>query len=113
FAIACSNMAIEDGEVDVSKLDKDRVGVYVGSTNSACVTFETTWEQSTNFGLESMVSKPLPSGFFAGILSNGAPSGIAMHHGFRGPRAILSDACSSGVNAVDQARLAIMDDECD
>lgn len=113
FAIACSTMAVEDADMDVSRLDKDRVGVYVGSTNSACVTFETTWERSTDFGLNPMGSKPLPTGFFGGILSNAAPSGIAMHYGFKGPRAIISDACSSGVNAIDLARLAILDDECD
>lgn len=113
FAIACSTMAVEDADMDVSALDRERVGVYVGSTNSACVTFETSWERSTDFGVNPMGTKELSPMFYAGILSNAAPSGIAMHYGFRGPRAIISDACSSGVNAIDLARLAIIDDQCD
>src|SRR5438309_2835537 len=104
FAIACSTMAVADADMDVSTLDRERVGVYVGSTNSACVTFETSWEQSTDFGVNPMGTKPLSPHLYAGILSNAAPSGIAMHYGFKGPRAIISDACSSGVNAIDLAR---------
>jgi 3-oxoacyl-[acyl-carrier-protein] synthase II len=113
FAIACANQAVEDAQLDVRRVDRERAGVYVGSTNSAPETFESVWERVTDRGAESMAGKALPPEFYFGLLSNAAASGVAIHHGFMGPSGVVSDACSSGVNAVDLARLAIVDGFCD
>jgi 3-oxoacyl-[acyl-carrier-protein] synthase II len=47
------------------------------------------------------------------VLASASAAAVALHHGFMGPRAVISDACSSGVNALDMGRLAIIDDACD
>jgi beta-ketoacyl-acyl-carrier-protein synthase II len=113
FAIASSIQAIADAQLDVDKVDKERAGVYVGSTNSAGETFEGTWERLTNKGEVSLAGKPLPPEFYYGILANSSATTVAIHYGFKGPSAVISDACSSGVNAIDLARQAIMDGFCD
>jgi 3-oxoacyl-(acyl-carrier-protein) synthase len=46
-------------------------------------------------------------------MASASASAVALHHGFMGPRAVISDACSSGVNALDMARQAIIEDACD
>ena len=113
FALASAYQAIEDAQLEVAKLDRDRVGVFVGTTNSAPDTFERVWEEVTHKGAESMIGKPLPEEFSYALLANSAALSVAVHYGFHGPSIVVSDACSSGVNAVDQATLAIRDGACD
>ena len=113
FAIAASIQAIDDSQLDLQRLDKERAGVYVGSTNSAGETFEGTWERLTNKGAVSLAGKEMPPEFYFGILANASATNVAIHYGFKGPSAVISDACSSGVNAVDLARQSIMDGFCD
>ena len=96
-----------------SRSTGERAGVWIGSTNSAPTTFESVWEELTDKGAESLVGKPLPPEFYFGILSNAAGSSIAVRYGFKGPTALISDACSSGVDAMEQAYLAIVEGFCD
>ena len=113
FALASAIQAIEDARLDVTRLDRDRVGVFVGTTNSAPDKFERVWEEVTHNGAETMIGKPLPAEFSYALLANSAAIGIAIHYGFHGLSCTVSDACSSGMNAVDQAQLAIRDGFCD
>lgn len=113
FALASSIQAVADANLDIDAIDHDRAGVFVGSTNAATVTFERVWEDVTQRGLHSMIGKTLPPEFFYSVLSNAAGANIAVHYGLHGPTSMVSDACSSGVNAVEQARHAILEDYCD
>ena len=113
FALAAATEAIEDAGLDTSRIDRDRAGVFVGSTNSAPTTFEGVWQELTGNGAESLVGKQLPEDFYFGILSNAAGSGVAIRYGFHGPTALISDACSSGVDATEQAYQAIAEGICD
>jgi len=113
FALAAAAEAVEDAGLDTTRIDGDRAGVFVGSTNSAPTTFEGVWEELTNKGAESLVGKPLPPEFYFGILSNAAGSSVAVRYGFHGPTSLISDACSSGVDAAEQAYQAIVEGHCD
>jgi beta-ketoacyl-acyl-carrier-protein synthase II len=113
LAVASAVRAVEDAELDVRTVDRERAGVWIGSTNSAPTTFEGVWEELTDKGAESLVGKQLPPEFYFGILSNAAGSAIAVRYGFNGPTALISDACSSGVDAMEQAYLSIVDGFCD
>ena len=113
LALASAKEAVEDASLEVEKIDRERAGVFVGSTNSAPETYEGTWERVTNKGEKSLVGADLPEDFFFGLLSNAAPASIAIKNGFKGPSILISDACSSGVNATEQARNAIFDGICD
>jgi beta-ketoacyl-acyl-carrier-protein synthase II len=113
LALASAMEAVEDADLDTTKVDGERAGVFVGSTNSAPETYEAAWERLTDKGRESLIGKPLPEDFYFGLLSNAAPSSIAIHYGFKGPSVLVSDACSSGVDAIEQARHAILDGSCD
>jgi beta-ketoacyl-acyl-carrier-protein synthase II len=113
MALGSSVRAMEDAGLDPEQVDRERAGVFIGSTNSAPTTFEGVWEELTDRGAESLVGKQLPSEFYFGILSNAAGSSIAVRYGFKGPTALISDACSSGVDAMEQAYLGIVDGVCD
>jgi beta-ketoacyl-acyl-carrier-protein synthase II len=113
LALAAAIEAVEDGHLEAERIDRERAGVFVGSTNSAPTTFEGVWEELTEKGAQSLVGKPLPPEFYFGILSNAAGSSIAIRYGFHGPTALVSDACSSGVDAVEQAWQSIQEGICD
>jgi len=113
FALASTVQAVADANLDIDAVDHDRAGVFVGSTNASTVTFERVWGDVTQHGLHSMIGKTLPPEFFFGVLSNIAAASVAVHYGLHGPTSMVSDACSSGVNAVEQARHAILEDYCD
>ena len=113
FALACAGEAMQDADLAPEQLDRDRAGVFVGATNGAPNTFEGVWEELTDKGAESLIGKPLPPNFYFGVLSNASGSSIAIRYGFHGPTALISDACSSGVDAVEQAYVSITDDVCD
>jgi beta-ketoacyl-acyl-carrier-protein synthase II len=113
FALASAKEAVEDAALDVESIDRERAGAFVGSTNSAPETFEGAWERLTDKGKHSLIGKELPPDFYFGLLSNAAPSSIAIHYGFKGPAVLISDACSSGIDAIEQARHAIFDGFCD
>ena len=100
FALAAAQEAVEDADLDVESIDRERAGVFVGSTNSSIETFESTWESLTRKGEESFIDKTLPPDFYLGLVANAAPASIAIHYGFKGPSILVSDACSSAVNAV-------------
>jgi len=87
LALASAVRAVEDADIDVEQVDRQRAGVWIGSTNSAPTTFESVWEELTDKGAESLVGKPLPPEFYFGILSNAAGSSIAVRYGFKGPSA--------------------------
>jgi 3-oxoacyl-(acyl-carrier-protein) synthase len=113
LALGSAIRAMEDADLEPEQVDRERAGVFIGSTNSAPTTYEGVWEELTNRGAESLVGKQLPPEFYFGILSNAAGSSIAVRYGFKGPTALISDACSSGVDAMEQAYLTIVDDICD
>src|SRR3712207_6035395 len=50
FALAAAAQALEDGGLDPARVDGERAGVFVGSTNSAPTTFEGVWEDVTRKG---------------------------------------------------------------
>ncbi len=113
FALVAADQAVEDADLDLRRIDGDRAGVFVGSTNSAPTTFEGVWEELTGKGAESLVGKQLPPDFYFGILSNAAGSSVAIRYGFHGPTSLISDACSSGVDAAEQAYQSIVEGICD
>ena len=113
FAIAASIEAIGDAQLDLAGIDRERAGVFIGSTNLAPETFETVWAGATNYGAESIVGKSLPEQFYLGLLANAAAASLSVRYGFMGPSAMVSDACSSGVNAIALARRSILEGACD
>lgn len=113
FALAATDEAVNDASLDVRVIDRERAGVFIGSTNSAPETFEGVWERVTTKGAQSMIGKALPEEFYFGLLSNAASASISIHYGLTGPVSMISDACSSGVNAVEQAYYSIGEGLCD
>lgn len=91
YGLIASQEAIEDSNIDLDQIDKDRVAVLVGTGIGGMETF---YEQSVSFHEHG------PRGvspFFIPMLIPDIISGqISIRHGFRGPNYCAVSACATG-----------------
>ncbi|WP_066639351.1 beta-ketoacyl-ACP synthase II [Desulfolucanica intricata] len=98
FAVAATKMAVDDAALDLEKIDRNRVGVVVGSGVGGLETLE---DQA------NVLSKRGPgriSPFFVPMMiANMGAGQIAIAFGLRGPNITTVTACASSTNAVGDA----------
>ncbi|WP_313757638.1 beta-ketoacyl-ACP synthase II [Tissierella sp.] len=98
YAVAGAKLALEDGKVELDKLNLDKVGVIIGVGIGGMETMETEFTKLRDRG-PSRVS-PL---FIPMMISNMAPGQISMTFGFRGPTMTVTTACASSTHAIGEA----------
>jgi len=95
FALAASKMAVEDSEIDFSKIDPFRVGVIVGSGIGGLKTIE----QETKVMFEKGPRRVSPF-LIPMMIPNMAGGMIAMEYNLRGPNYAIVSACASSNHAI-------------
>lgn len=95
YSVAGAKLALEDGKVELDKLNLDKVGVIIGVGIGGMETMETEFTKLRDRG-PSRVS-PL---FIPMMISNMAPGQISMTFGFRGPTMTVTTACASSTHAI-------------
>jgi len=98
FAIAASDMAIEDAGLESFSFDKNRAGVIIGSGIGGSQTIEDGYSV-----LQEKGPKGLNPFFLSRLLINMAASMVSIKYGLKGPLSALSVACSTGSNAIGDA----------
>jgi 3-oxoacyl-[acyl-carrier-protein] synthase II len=98
FAVAAAKLAVEDAELDMSKEDAYRVGVYVGSGIGGLATFE---EQHTL--LLQRGPKRVSPFFIPMMAANMASGQISIFIGARGPNSSSVSACATGTHSIGNA----------
>lgn len=98
FAIAAAKMAIQDAALDVSKLNKDRVGVVVGSGIGGMETIERQSRILFEKGPRKISPFMIPS-----LICNIASGLIAIEIGARGPNFGVVTACATGTHSIGEA----------
>jgi len=95
YGIYAAEMAIEESGLNDSNLDKERVGVIVGSGIGGIATWETQFYRLTE------KSPKMVSPFFIPMLiSDITPGRIAIIHGYKGPNYSVVSACSTSNHAI-------------
>ena len=108
FAIAASQMAVDDSGIKVSEEMKDRIGVYVGSGMGGLPAIESSFITL----LEKGPRKVTP--FFVPMsIINLAASQIGIRFGFRGPNTSAVTACATGNTCIGDAYRMIQRGEVD
>lgn len=108
FAVAASNMAIEDAGLDFSKLDAGRIGVIVGSGIGGIETHEIQCSNLIQKGPGRI------SPFFIFMMISDIASGfISMIHGLKGPNYSVTSACASASHAIGNAFKTILRGDAD
>jgi 3-oxoacyl-[acyl-carrier-protein] synthase II len=98
FAIAASNLALEDSRLDLDTEDKDRIGVSIGTGLGGMMHHEEVVLQmhKDNFSKVDPLSVPK-------VTSNAASSNVAIMFSLKGPNVTLTTACSSGAHGLGYA----------
>ncbi len=96
YAYIAAAQAIENSGMDLSKIDKDEVGVIWGAGIGGLDTF---YQSVTDFN--SNPDNPRFSPFFIPkMIANMASGNICMQYGFRGPSITTVTACASATHAM-------------
>ena len=103
FAMAASKMALEDASVDVTKLEKEKFGVLIGSGiggveffEDSCVGFAE--ENGGRAGLKRVSPFLIPA-----LIGNTASGVVAIEVGAEGPNFGVVSACATGTHALGTA----------
>ena len=108
FSLASAQMAMEDSGLDLNKMDRERVGIYIGSALGGIAFAE---EQHSAFMLRGIkaVKPTLAISVFGGASS----CNIAIDLGIYGPNVANANSCASGAIAVGEAARLIARGEVD
>ncbi|GAA2430317.1 beta-ketoacyl-[acyl-carrier-protein] synthase family protein [Streptomyces macrosporus] len=114
FAVACTREAVADSGLDFGGLDPHRVGVSLGSAVAAATSLENEYLVMSDRGREWLVDPDYLSPHMFDYLSPGAmPAEVAWAAGAEGPVTLVSDGCTSGLDAVGYAARLIREGSAD
>jgi 3-oxoacyl-[acyl-carrier-protein] synthase II len=98
FAMASSTMAMDDANIDLDSVDRERFGVIFGSGIGGMETFET---QTANY-LAGGPRKISPF-FIPMMISDIAAGQISIRFGLKGPNYATTSACATSTHAIADA----------
>ncbi len=101
FAIAAARQAIEDSQVDLDAIDKNRVGVVYGVGIGGIKTFEDEISAYARTGAE--IGPKFGPFFIPKMIADIAAGHISIMYGFHGPNYVTTSACASSTNALADA----------
>ncbi|MEM7671855.1 MAG: beta-ketoacyl-ACP synthase II [Verrucomicrobiota bacterium] len=108
FAIGASRRAVEDGSLDLDKVDKDRFGVLIGSGIGGMETIE-----NQSFALFQGGPRKVSPFMIPSLIANMATGVVAIDLGARGPNFSVVSACATGSHALGEAYRMIQRGEAD
>ncbi|MFF7726120.1 beta-ketoacyl-[acyl-carrier-protein] synthase family protein [Streptomyces sp. NPDC008001] len=101
FAVACTREAVADSGLEFAGVDPHRVGVSLGSAVASATSLENEYLVMADKGREWLVDPDYLSPHMFDYLSPGVmPAEVAWAAGAEGPVTMVSDGCTSGLDAV-------------
>ncbi|HXF68267.1 MAG TPA: beta-ketoacyl-ACP synthase II [Thermoflexus sp.] len=98
FALAAAQQALRDARLDPAHVDRERVGVVLGTGIGGIGALVQGVETLMTRGPDRVSPFMVPM-----MLADTAPGMIAIAYGFRGPNMAVVTACASGTNAIGEA----------
>ncbi|MCL7376774.1 beta-ketoacyl-ACP synthase II [Streptomyces sp. 35G-GA-8] len=108
LALAAARLALQDASLDLSREDRDRVGVVLGTGAGGVGSWETNAQLLETAGPNRIGARSVVMS-----MSNSAASHIALAHGITGPSTSVGTACASGGEALIGAHQMISSGEAD
>jgi 3-oxoacyl-[acyl-carrier-protein] synthase II len=93
YALWASLDAVKDAQLNLDSIDKDRVGVVIGSGMGGIETWEIEHIKYLNGGPKKVSPLLVPM----------ASGQVSIYFGFRGPNFCVTSACASGAHAIGEA----------
>jgi minimal PKS ketosynthase (KS/KS alpha) len=114
FAAAAGIEAVTDSGLDLEALDRDRMGVSLGSAVGGTMALEDGYLAVSNRGREWLVDPDYaPPFLYPGLVPSSLASELALKLGAHGPAVVISTGCTSGIDAIGYAHHMIQDGEAD
>ncbi len=100
FALAATKIALADGQLDMERVDKTRMGIIIGSGIGGMDTIETQTLRMYDLGPRKVSPFMIPS-----LIANSASGIVAMEIGALGPNFSVVSACATGTHAIGESML--------
>jgi act minimal PKS ketosynthase (KS/KS alpha) len=114
FAVACAGDAVADSGLETGSLDPHRTGVSLGSAVASATSLEAEYLVMSDAGREWQVDPSHLSPYMFDYLSPGVmPAEVAWTVNAEGPVTLISDGCTSGIDAVGYGAQLIREGTCD
>jgi 3-oxoacyl-[acyl-carrier-protein] synthase II len=98
YALATAKMAMEDSQLDLEKVDRERFGVIYGSGIGGMDTFEKQHTAFINGG-----AKRISPFFVPMMISDIAAGQISIYYGLKGPNYATTSACATSSHTIADA----------
>ena len=114
FATAAAIEASTDSGLDLESIDRDRMGVALGSAVGGTVVLEEGYVAVSNHGQDWLVDPDYsPPFLYQGLIPSSLASEIALKFEAHGPAVVISTGCTSGIDAIGYGHQMIQDGEAD
>ena len=98
YAIVASKMAVEDAKLDLESIDRNKMGVIIGSGIGGVETIEEQHKILLNKG-----NKRVTPFFVPMMIANMAAGQVSIYLGAKGPNTNVCTACASGTHSIGDA----------
>ena len=109
YALITTREALADAELNIEKLDKNRVGVIFGTGVGG---FTAMMDSANSFIENNRIPRFSPY-LLIKVLGDMISANISLRYGFKGPNYVTSSACASAGNALGDAMRLIQLGKCD
>jgi 3-oxoacyl-[acyl-carrier-protein] synthase II len=97
YALVASDMAIEDAEINLDKVDKERIGVVYGSGIGGMITYD---KQTRNLIKRDEVPDRISPFFIPMLIADISAGRISMKYGLKGPNYATISACTTSAHSI-------------
>lgn len=102
FAVAAAKLALADSKLNLDEVDREKIGVFVGSGIGGMKTLHLQYEKLFDKGPSRISPFFIPM-----MIANMASGQIAIEFKIHGPTECIVTACASGTNSIGDAFIAV------
>lgn len=113
FACVCARMALEDGKLNLSKVDKERMGVSLANAICGTKYMEEEFALVTDSGTKPINPLIVRPDLYDAAMFNTPSSEISAKYGLQGVCNTISTGCTAGTDSVGFAFETISDGDAD
>jgi minimal PKS ketosynthase (KS/KS alpha) len=114
FAAAASIEAMTDSGLDLEQVDRDAMGVTLGSAVGGTTYLEQEYVAVSDGGSKWLVDAEYAGPFlYHALIPSSLAAEIAQKWGVRGPSVVVSTGCTSGIDAIGYGHHLIQDGDAD
>jgi len=114
FTVAAALEAMADSTLPLDRIDRDRMGVTLGSAVGGTMYLEDEYVVASSRGQKWLVDAEYTAPFlYHALVPSSLASEVALRFGAHGPAMVVSTGCTSGIDAIGYGHQLIQDGEAD